>query len=162
MKKNILKGLMLSGMLSLLVSCGDTKSEQSTTTVDKEQVKKEIQAREDEFAAILNGGEVKSIGYYAEDAISYFQNREPLVGKEAIVEFLKGDVAANPNKITFKTNEVFPSKDGHLVLEIGHFTVTDSTNTAINSGNYMVLFEKRDGKYVSIRDMSASDRPMDY
>lgn len=151
---------MLSGILSLMVSCSDTKNEQSATSVDKEQIKKEIQAREDEFAAVYNSGELKDIGYYAEDATVFFQNREPLVGKEAIREFLKGDVVANPNKITFKTNEVYPSRDGSLVLEIGHFTVKDSTGTALNSGNYMVLFEKRNGKYVSVREMSASDRPM--
>ena len=160
MKNVILKGLILSGILSLVASCSDTKKEE-TASVDKEQIKKEIQAREDEFAAVYNSGQMKNIGYYAEDAISFFQNREPLVGKEAIVEFLKGDVTANPNKITFKTNEVYPSRDGSMVLEIGHFTVMDSTNTLLNSGNYMVLFEKRDGKYVCIRDMSASDRPME-
>ena len=160
MKKQIVKGVLLSGVLALFVSCSDTKKEE-TAAVDKEQIKKEIQAREDEFAAVYNSGQLKNIGYYAEDAVSFFQNREPLVGREAIVEFLKGDVTANPNKITFKTNEVYPSRDGNLVLEIGHFTVKDSTDVLLNSGNYMVLFEKRDGKYVCIRDMSASDRPME-
>ncbi|HEX6845995.1 MAG TPA: nuclear transport factor 2 family protein [Chitinophagaceae bacterium] len=160
MKKGILKSLMMPALLWILVSCSDSKTGE-TAAVDKEQIKKEIQAREDEFAAVYNSGQLKNIGYYAEDAISYFQNREPLVGKEAIVEFLRGDVTANPNKISFKTNEVYPSRDGSMVLEIGHFTVTDSTNTTLNSGNYMVLFEKRDGKYVCIRDMSASDRPME-
>ena len=90
---------MLSGILSLLSSCSDTKNEQSATGVDKEQIKKEIQAREDEFAAVYNSGQLKNIGYYAEDAVSYFQNREPLVGREAIIEFLRGDVTANQNKI---------------------------------------------------------------
>ena len=82
------------------------------------------------------------------------------MGKEAIIEFLKSDETSNPNKISFKTNEVFPSSDGNQVVEIGYFKVTDSANTPINTGNYMVLFEKRDGKYVSVRDMSASDRPV--
>ena len=88
---------------------------------------------------------------------AFFQNRPALVGKEAIVEFLKADLANNSNKISFKTNEVFVSNDGNMVVEIGHFTVVDSTNTGVNRGNYMSLFEKRDGKYVCIRDMSASD-----
>ena len=30
-------------------------------------------------------------------------------------------------------------------------------NVIIGSGSYMSLFEKRDGKYYSVRDMSASD-----
>jgi hypothetical protein len=47
------------------------------------------------------------------------------------------------------------------VLEIGYYTVVDSTSTAINTGNYMSLFEKRDGQYVCLRDMSVSNMPMD-
>ena len=39
--------------------------------------------------------------------------------------------------------------------------MVDANNTIVNSGNYMSLFEKRDGKYVSIRDMSVSDIPWD-
>ena len=104
--------------------------------------------------------ELKDIGYYADDATTFFQNRPPLVGKEAIVEFLKSDVISNSNKISFKTNEVFVSNDGNQVVEIGYFKVVDSTNTAINTGNYMSLFEKRNGKYVCVRDMSASDMPV--
>jgi len=43
------------------------------------------------------------------------------------------------------------------VLEVGYFKVVDSTNTTVNKGNYMSLFVKRNGKYVCLRDMSASD-----
>jgi len=159
MKKETIKGIFLSGILSLMVSCGDSKKEMPV--VDKEQIKKEIQAKEDEFAAVCNSRTPKNIGYYADDAVTFFQNREPLEGKQAIIDFLTADILANPNKIAFKTNEVFVSNDGNQVVEIGHFTVTDSTNATINSGNYMTLFEKRNGKYVSVRDMSASDRPVE-
>ena len=160
MKKQIVKGVLLSGILSLMISCNSKPEESKTAAVDKEQIKKEIQAKEDGFAELYNTGQLKDIGYYADDATSFFQNRQPLVGKEAIIEFLKSDVMTNPNKISFKTNEVFVSSDGNQVVEIGYFKVIDSTNTAINTGNYMTLFEKRNGNYVSVRDMSASDRPV--
>ena len=73
------------------------------------------------------------------------------------MEFLKSDLVGNTNKISFKTTEVFPSNDGNQVVEIGYYKVVDSANTAFNTGNYMILFEKRNGKYVSVREMSASD-----
>lgn len=129
--------------------------------VDKEAIKKEIQAKENEFAATYNGGVLKDIGYYADDATSFYQNREPIVGKGAIVEFLKSDLHQNSNEISFTTKEVFVSNDGNQVVEIGYFQVVDSTNKTINSGHYMSLFEKRNGKYVSVRDMSASDGKSD-
>jgi ketosteroid isomerase-like protein len=112
---------------------------------------------------VYNSGEFRNIGYYADDATSFSQNKSPLVGKQAIVDYLKAGIESSSkgNQIAFLTNEVFVSSDGNLVVEIGYYTLTDSTRIAINTGNYMVLFEKRDGKYVVVRDMSASDMPLD-
>ena len=152
--KTIVKVLLTVTILTL--AC-NSKKDGSTVVVDKEQIKKEIQAKEDGFAAIYNGGEIKDIGYYADDATSFFQNRPALIGKEAIVEFLKSGLSGNSDKISFNTEEVFVSNDGNQVVEVGYFKVVDSTNTTVNKGNYMSLFEKRNGKYVCVRDMSASD-----
>ncbi len=157
MKNTTVKGLLLVGIISSLFACEAKKEEPAQVVIDKEQIKKEIQAKEDEFAALYNTSTIKDIGYYADDAITFLQNRPALVGKEAIVEFLRSDILTSSNRISFKTNEVFVSNDGNMVVEVGHFTVVDSTNTGINKGNYMSLFEKRNGKYVCVRDMSASD-----
>ena len=161
MKHTILKGIVLGCLTTLLFACNTKKEEPAAVVIDKEQVKKEIQAKEDEFAATYNSGVTKNIGYYADDAISFYQNRPPLVGKQAIVEFLKSGLDSNSNKISFKTNEVFVSNDGNQVVEIGYFKLADSTNVSINTGNYMVLFEKRNGSYVVVREMSASDMPLE-
>ena len=162
MKKNIFKGGLLTSVLVLMISC-NSKQEASTastsTAIDKEQIKKEIQAKEDGFAELYNAGELKNIGYYADDATTFFQNRPPLVGKEAIVEFYKSAISSKTDKISFTSKDIFISNDGNQVVEIGYFKVVDSTNTPINTGNYMSIFEKRNGKYVCVRDMSASDMP---
>ena len=159
MKKDILKMGLLSGILMLMISCNSKQETSTTTAIDKEQIKKEIQAKEDAFAEIYNTGELKNIGYYADDATTFFPNRPPLVGKEAIIEFYKSAITSVTDKISFTSKDIFISNDGNQVVEIGYFKVVDSTNTPINSGNYMSLFEKRDGKYVCVRDMSASDMP---
>ena len=159
MKHKIIKGVFLSCMSAFLISCNDQKQETPAVVVDKEQIKKDIQAREDEFATLYNASEMKNIGYYADDATSFYPNRPPLVGKPAIVDFLKTGLISNTDKLSFKTNEVFPSSDGNQIIEIGYFKLVDSANAVINTGNYMSLFEKRDGKYVCLRDMSASDMP---
>ena len=155
MKNMIVKMVPFGCIMSLLFACNDKKEEPAT--VDKEQIKKEIQAKEDAFAEVFNSGVLKNIGYYADDATSFFQNTAPLVGKAAIIEFLQSDLVSNSNKISFQTNEIFPSNDGALVVEIGHFKVVDSANNPVNSGNYITVFQKREGKYVAVRDMSASD-----
>ena len=157
MENKIVKGILSGCIMTLIFACNTKKEEPVPLVVDKEQIKKEIQAKEDEFAATYNSGELKNIGYYADDATVFYQNRAPFVGRQAIVDFLKSDLESNTNKIVFTTKEVFPSNDGNQVLEIGYFKVVDSANTPINSGNYMVMFQKRDGKYYSVREMSASD-----
>ena len=142
-------------LISLLFACNDKKED--AAAVDKEEIKKVIQAKENEFAETLNSGVIKNIGYYADDATSFFQNTAPLVGKEAIIDFFRSGLDSNFNKISMKTNEIFSSNDGNLVVEIGYFKVVDSANNPVNSGNYITLFQKRNGKYVALRDMSASD-----
>lgn len=160
MKTKILNAVILLFFMSILFACNTKKEE---AVIDKEQIKKEIQAKENEFAETYNSGIAKNIGYYADDAITFAQNRAPLVGKAAIVKYLMEDLnsATKSNKISFTTKEVFVSNDGNQVVEIGYYKVVDSTSTAVNTGNYMALFEKRNGKYVSVRDMSASDMPLE-
>lgn len=162
MKIMVLKGLLFLLILSTIAGCQTKKDAKVSAVIDTEQIKKEIQAKEDEFAATYNAGEKKSIGYYAEDAITFSQNNPPLVGKEAIVDYLMANIDSlnKSNKISYTTKEVFVSNDANQVVEIGYYTVVDSTNNPVNTGNYMVLFVKRDGKYVCLRDMSASDMPV--
>lgn len=158
--KKLIAAAFLTCCIYLMIACSPKKEGPVTTPViDKERIKKEIQAKENQFAALYNAGEVRSIGYYADDAISFSQNKTPLVGKVAIVEYLKTgiDSSSNGNQISFETKEVFVSTDGNQVVEIGYYKLVDSTDVFINTGNYMVLFEKRNGNYEVIREMSASD-----
>jgi ketosteroid isomerase-like protein len=160
MKREISKGLLILIFVLLASACNTQQTESTASVIDKEQIKKEIQAKENQFAEIYNTGELKQIGYYAEDAITYTQNRSPIVGREAIIEYLSFDMESNTDKISFTTNEVFVSSDGNLVVEIGYYQVVDSTDTPVNTGNYMCLFEKRDGQYLCVREMDASDMPL--
>ena len=150
----------MSCVVFLMIAC-DTKKEE--LPIDKEQIKKEIQAKENEFAALYNSKELKNIGYYADDATVFAQNREPLLGKEKIVAYLTDGVtnSSEGDSISFVTNEVFVSNDGNQVVETGYFKLADSTKAIINSGSYMVLFEKRNGSYVSVREMSTSHLPLE-
>src|SRR6476619_7877044 len=115
MKNKTVKGVLLGGIITLIFACNTKKEEPAAVMVDKEQIKKEIQAKEDEFASVYNSGVLKNIGYYADDATSFFQNRQPLVGKEAIIEFLKSDVMTKHNKILFKNKEDYVSSDVNKV-----------------------------------------------
>ncbi len=119
MKNKVTKGLLFLYLMSILIAC-NTKKAEPAAVIDMEQIKKEIQAKEDEFAATYNAGETKTIGYYADDAITFSQNNPPHVGKEAIVEYLMANIDSlnKSNKISYTTNEVFVSSDGFRWLKL--------------------------------------------
>ncbi|MDX2429593.1 MAG: nuclear transport factor 2 family protein [Bacteroides sp.] len=160
MKSIFTKGLAFISLTLLFVACTTQKTESSEVVIDKEAIKKEIQAKENQFAEIYNTGELKNIGYFAEDAMTFAPNQAPIVGRQAIVEYLKVDIETNTDKISFTTNEVFVSNDGDMVVEIGYYKVVDSEGVPFNTGYYMCLFEKRDGQYVCVREMDTSDMPL--
>lgn len=159
MKNKMLKGTVLSLISILFFACKPKKEE--VASIDKEQIKNEIQALENKMAEMFNDRNVRAELYYANDATSFSQNKPPLVGKTEIEKSIKEDLADFPKgyQIAFVVNEVFPSSDGNQVVEIGNYRVSDSTMTALYTGNFIAVFEKKDGKYICIRDMSASDRP---
>lgn len=162
MKNKILMLGLLVVFATLSISC-NKKTEETTAEplVDKEQIKMEIQAIENTFAEHYNSKNTDSITYYADDAKSFFIGREPITGKDSIIEYLKNDIKAIEKgiKFSFTTNEVHVSNDGINVTEIGEYKLLDSTGTKIESGNYFSVFEKRDGKYFCIRDIATSDMP---
>jgi ketosteroid isomerase-like protein len=158
MKNKILNTVILVTMISLAIGC---KQKTEEVEIDKEQIKNEIQAIENKMAEMYNNRELSAQEYYADDAISFSQNKPPLKGKDAIYKSIKEDLLSfqKGHQIAFVTNEILPSPGGNQVVEIGSYRVSDSTSTAIYTGNFMAVFEKREGKYVCIRDMAASDRP---
>ena len=157
----MLKGIALGIMTTLVIACQPKKEEVAAPVADKEAIKAELQTMETAFADAMNARKAEGIVYYADDATSYSQNKPPLVGKDAIYKSVKEEVDGMEAgaKISFTANEVYPSSDGNQAVELGSYKVVDSTGTAKSSGNYMALFEKRDGKYICIRDMGASDMP---
>jgi len=158
MKNKITKCLLLSTFSILFIACNQKKEE--AIAIDKEEIKNEIQAIENKMAEMFNERSVRTEEYYDEDATSFSQNKPPLVGKAAIEKSIKEDLANFPKgyQIAFVVNEIFPSNDGIQVVEIGNYRVSDSTSAPLYTGNFVAVFEKREGKYVCIRDMSASDK----
>ncbi len=158
MKNKVLKGLCLSGILSLIIACSPKKTEPVAVVIDKEQVKKEIQAIENKFAAIYTHRNADSLTYYADDAVSYFVGQKPVAGKEAIHQFIENELIDFPEgaKIINETIEIYVTDDGNNVAEIGAYRMVDSTGVILQNGHYFSFFAKRNGKYVCTRDMATS------
>lgn len=127
---------------------------------DMAALKTEIQAKEDAFAAAEKAKDADAVAaYYADDAVSYNRNQEPLSGKaaikEAIAKRLTSDTTGSLS--TYQVVDLFA--DGDLLVEIGSFTSKNPAGQETDKGHYLSVFQKRDGKYVCIRDMNATSMP---
>jgi uncharacterized protein (TIGR02246 family) len=159
MKKNIKLFTVLAFFILTITACSIKEKEEEA--VDIEQVKSDIQALEDAYAAGENAKDASAVAdYYSEDAISYSRNRQPVKGREAIKE----NIAANMVNDTLGNYNVYKIVDlfaeGDTAVEIGSWTEFDADGNEVQNGNYMSYFEKRDGNYVCVRDMSTTTSPV--
>lgn len=154
-----LRSAALIGMAAFIFSaCSSSKEE--TKPVDMEKLKVEIQAMEDAFSAGEKAKDANAVAaYYADDAISYSRNKVPAAGKAAIKESIaKGIAEDTTGQINvYKVVDLFA--EGNMVVEIGSWNTTQSDGKSKDNGHYMSVFQKRDGKYVCVRDMNVSSNP---
>ena len=136
-------------------------SDKNAASVDIEKLKPEIQKMEDAYAAAEKAKDASAVvAYYSDDAISYNRNEEPTVGKAAIQKRIAGRLAKDTtgNSNVYKIVDLFA--EGNMAVEIGSWTEISSSGAEVNRGHYMSYFQKRDGKYVCVRDMSVTSTPV--
>lgn len=151
---------ILSALFVMFIFSGCSSLSGESATLDMESVKKDIQAMENAYAE----GEKKKdadavVAYYTQDAVSYSSNKEPLSGKEAIKQSIKDRMAKDTtgDYSVYKTLDLFG--EGNSLVEIGSWTKFNAAGKEIDKGHYMSCFQKKDGKYLCVRDMSVSSNP---
>ena len=152
-------GGLLAIVLTFSIACNQKPVK---PTIDKDQIKAEIQAIENHFASIYTNRSTDSLRYYADDAVSYFVGQKPIAGKDAIHQFIEEELMYLPEgaKMINETMEIYVTDDGNHVAEIGAYKLVDSAGVILQNGHYFSFFTKRDGKYVCTRDMATS-HPVD-
>lgn len=149
----------LSLCILLLAACQQaTETKSEAPKPDMAKIKAEIKAIEDAWAAASSAEDVATIvGFYADDAISMIDDQPMLVGKAAIQKGVEAEMARHKDKVTvaFETLDLYG--DEYRVTEVGKTTVTDSTGKVTYTGKYMAVWEKRNGKWLTIRDISNDD-----
>lgn len=157
--KSKLKLIALFAISSFAFASCSTPAAESAK-VDLETLKPEIQAMEDAFAKAEKEKNADGVvAYYSDDAISYNRNNEPSVGKAAIKEKIAKQLAEDTSGLTHVYKVVDLFADGDMVTEVGSFTNTNAAGDVVDKGFYMSCFQKRDGKYVCVRDMSVTTMP---
>lgn len=160
MRKNI-KLLGFLAIAVLFLSACATKETEEVEVLDMDMIKSEIQAMEDAYAAGEKAKDADAVvAYYSEDAISYSRNSQPLSGKAAIRESIAKRIAEDTtgNYNVYKVVDLFA--EGNTAVEVGSWTEYDADGNEKENGNYMSYFQKRDGKYICVRDMSTTTAPL--
>lgn len=151
--------------LILFVAGCNAPAKTDTTTAeaakpDMAAVKTEIQAIETEWANATTAKDMdKVMSFYADDAVEMNDDEPMQVGKAAIKQALAKTMATRKagTTVSFETMDVFG--DGNVVTEVGKTTTKDAAGNVVSGGKYVGIFEKRDGKFLCIRDINNEDQP---
>ncbi len=172
--KRTIQFTFYSFLLLCFVSCQDAAKKETTEVAtsaedakpvvaetakpDLAQIRTEIAAIETAWAAALNAKDINALmAMYAEDAQSMQDGAPTLSGKSAIQQQQEKDFAKPPmySSIAFETTDVYAQ--GDFATEIGKSMFKDATGKITGTGKYVAVFQKKDGKYLCVREIYNRD-----
>jgi uncharacterized protein (TIGR02246 family) len=98
---------------------------------------------------------------YTDDAVLMMPGAATIRGRDAIKAAYEKDMAATATAGLTNTlgSNSEAAASGDLAYESNTFTVTDKAGKVVESGKYLTVFARRDGKWAIVRDMWNSDTP---
>ena len=141
----------------LLVLAGCQKAP-ADTSADKAA----LRAMLVEWDTAYNAGDADKIaGMYWEDAVLMPPGEPASTGRVAIRASMdSGTAAAKAAGMTLDVAEAsILEVSGDLAFDSGSYDVKDASGAVVDSGSYIGVYQKREGKWGYIRDIWNSDRP---
>ncbi len=139
-------------------STDQAMAEPAVLKPDMAAVKAEIQALESAWAVADDARDASALAaFYADDAVTLSNNKPMISGKANILKDIEGHLAKKPkgNTVAYEVMDVYGSAD--VVTEVGKTTTKDASGKVTYTGKYMAIWEKRDGKWLCVRDISNDD-----
>ena len=147
------KTLLLVAAAGLIAGCGHEAE-------DSGKVRGEIDARNKEIGAALAKGDYNTVaGMYSSSAQMFPPNHATVSGHDAIVAEWKGFVDAGFKGLELASNEVEAVGD-HADEEGSYRRTGPDGQTTIDTGKYIVIWKKENGKWVLHRDIWNSNNPV--
>lgn len=154
-----LKPLVLAvGTAIALSACGLAAPPAADTAADEAALK----AATLTWLESYNAGDVeKMVALYAEDAVLMPPHAPAAKGHAAIRAFLTADTAgAKAAGIKLVPGTATAGVVGDTGWESGTYTATDASGATVDSGSYLSVSHKSNGKWLYHRDTYNSDRPI--
>jgi uncharacterized protein (TIGR02246 family) len=153
-----LRPLVFVGTLLALSACAPPAPAAIDTTADEAALK----AATLTWLEAYNAGDVeKIVALYAEDAVLMPPHAPVANGHAAIRAFLTADTAgAKAAGIKLVPGTSTAGVSGNTGWESGTYTVTNASGATVDSGSYLSVSHKSNGKWLYYRDTFNSDRPL--
>jgi uncharacterized protein (TIGR02246 family) len=146
------KLIILAASLVALAAC--TKTAAPDTGADA------IRAVNIAWNKAYNSGDGTAVAaLYAEDAVLLAPGAPPVRGKASITEYYAKDApafaAAGLTVADAPKSDV--AESGDLAWQSGTYKNTDRSGATVDSGKFLTVFQRKDGKWMIIRDTWNSD-----
>jgi uncharacterized protein (TIGR02246 family) len=136
-----------------------TPASSSAQAPDQSEARSSITAANEQFMAALAKGDAGAIATaYSEEAQLLPPNAEVVRGREAIRKYWQGAIDAGIKGLQLRTQELH-GLSGDMVAEVGAYTATGAGGKTLETGKYIVLWKRENGKWRLHRDMFSSNAP---
>lgn len=154
----ILKLMTLAVSLLSLAACAS-----SPHSSDPAADQAALHAGTTSWMKAYNAGDVdRIIALYAKDAVVSPPHAPTVTGHAAIRSYLTADIAgAKAAGVTLVDGKSDAGVSGDLGWHSGSFKVTDKSGATVDTGHYMEICNRIDGKWLITRDIWNSDRPIE-
>ncbi|HUO82794.1 MAG TPA: nuclear transport factor 2 family protein [Gammaproteobacteria bacterium] len=144
----LIAGLFMAAWVFAAAPCG------------AEDVESAIAARATAWEKAFNAGDAAGIAaLYTRDALLLPPNAQSITGRAAIEAFWSGALE-DPHTATLESREIEPAGDG-VAYEIGAFTVSDPAGKTLETGKYMVIWQREGGDWFMSKDIWNSDQALE-
>jgi ketosteroid isomerase-like protein len=149
--------LLISLALAVTAGCGQPASTAQTPAADEAAIRAGTVLWTDAY----NAGEVdKIVALYTEDAVVMPTNVSALTGRAAIKDFLTKDIAAaKAAGLTAKDGVGDVGISGDLGWHAGTSSVIDAAGKTVETGKYIEVWRRINGKWLMVRDIWNDDAP---
>jgi ketosteroid isomerase-like protein len=158
---SVLKSLVVVGVVCMLSACAPP-APAAPPVVDTAADVAALKAMTVAWLSAYNAADVETIvAMYEEDAVLAAPHAAIATGHAAIRAFLTADTAgAKAAGIMLTPTSSTAGVNGDTGWEFGTYNATDASGATVDSGSFMSVSRKVNGKWLYHRDTYNSDRPL--